>query len=140
MTDRPGTSAADDLSSRPTGELVKQMTEQLSALVREEFRLAQLEVTQKGRRAGKGAGLLGGAGVVALLALGSLVAAVVAALALLLPVWASALIVGVVLLVLAGMLALSGRNQLSRALPPAPRQAVDSVRTDVETLKDRARS
>jgi uncharacterized membrane protein YqjE len=140
MTDRPGTSAADDLSSRPTGELVKQMTEQLSALVREEFRLAQLEMTQKGRRAGKGAGLLGGAVVVALLALGSLVAAVVAALALLLPVWASALIVGVVLLVLAGMLALIGRNQLSRALPAAPRQAVDSVRTDVETLKDRARS
>jgi uncharacterized membrane protein YqjE len=140
MTDRPGTSAADDLSSRPTGELVKQMTEQLSALVREEFRLAQLEMTQKGRRAGKGAGLFGGAVVVALLALGSLVAAVVAALALLLPVWASALIVGVVLLVLAGMLALIGRNQLSRALPPAPRQAVDSVRTDVETLKDRARS
>jgi protein-S-isoprenylcysteine O-methyltransferase Ste14 len=97
-------------------------------------------MTQKGRRAGKGAGLLGGAVVVALLALGSLVAAVVAALALLMPVWASALIVGVVLLVLAGMLALIGRNQLSRALPPAPRQAVDSVRTDVETLKDRARS
>jgi Flp pilus assembly protein TadB len=140
MTDSPSKAPAEDLSSRPTGELVKQMTEQLSALVREELRLAQLEMTEKGKRAGKGAGLLGGAAVVVLLALGALVAAAVAALSLTLPVWVSALIVAVVLLLLAGLLALSGRKQLHRALPAAPRQAVDSVKTDVETLKDRARS
>jgi Flp pilus assembly protein TadB len=139
MTNRPET-PPDDLGSRPTGELVKQMTEQLSALVRDELRLAQLEMTQKGKRAGKGAGLLGGAALVVLLALGALVAAAVAALSLALPVWLSALVVAVVLLVLAGLLALSGRKQLRRALPAVPRQAVDSVKTDVETVKDRARS
>jgi Flp pilus assembly protein TadB len=129
----------EDLADRPTGELIKQMTEQLSTLLREELRLAQLEMTQKAKTAGKGAGLLGGAGLLALLAAGALVACAIAALALVLPVWAAALIVAVVLLAAAGVLALIGKKQLARATPAAPREAVDSLRADVETIKQRAR-
>jgi putative superfamily III holin-X len=139
MTDPGGPRRVEELAGMPTGELVKQLSEQAARLVREELRLAQLEMTEKGKRAGLGAGLFGGAGLVALYGAGALVAAAVAALALALPVWAAAVIVGVALLAVAGVLALVGKKQVSQAVPLTPERTVDSVRTDVEDLKGRAR-
>ncbi len=95
-----------------TGELVSQLSEQVSHLVRDELRLAQAELKQKGKRAGIGAGLTGAAGLIALYGLAALLVAVITALALVLPVWAAALIVGGVLLLLAGLLGLAGIGQV----------------------------
>lgn len=126
-------------SERSTGELVSQLSEQVSRLVRDELRLALAELTQKGKRAGIGAGLAGVAGVVALFGLGALLVAVIAALALVVPVWAAALIVGGVLVLVAGLLALVGLGQVKRALPAAPEQAIASTKRDIETIKESAK-
>lgn len=123
---------AEDLS---TGDLVTRMAGQVSALVRGELELARTELAEKGKRAGAGAGLAGAGGVVALYGVGALVAAAVAGLALVLDVWLAAVIVGVALLVVAGVLALAGRAQLRRAVPPVPERAVDGVARDVDTVK-----
>lgn len=122
-----------------TGELIKQASAQLSELVRAEMRLAVAEIKDKGKHARVGAGLYGGAGVVALYGAGALLAAVVAALDLAMPLWAAALIVGVVLLVVAAVLGWTGRKQVSQAVPPVPEQAAASTRQDVTEIKERAR-
>jgi len=124
---------------RPTGELVKQLSEQVSVLVREELKLAQLEMTRKGKQAGVGAGILGGGGVIALYAVGCLIAYVILAISEALAGWLSALIVGVALLAVAGAAALLGKSRLQKATPPVPQDAVGSVKTDVEVIKERAR-
>jgi len=129
----------EDLRDRPVGELVQQMSEQMSRLVREELRLAQLELAQKGKRAGIGAGLFGGSGLLCLYGVAAIIAGVALLLALVVPAWAAALIVGGALLALAGAFALLGKRQVSKATPPAPRQAIDSVKADVEVVKERAR-
>ena len=128
-----------DLRELPIGELVSRLSEQVSHLVRDELRLALAELKQKGKRAGIGAGLTGAAGVISLYGLAVLVAAVIAALALVLPVWAAALIVGGVLLLLAGVLALAGIGQVKRGTPPTPDQAIASTKRDIETVKESAR-
>ncbi|GHA17806.1 membrane protein [Streptomyces tauricus] len=120
------------------GELVGQATEQLSELVRQEVRLAKQELTEKGRRAGRGGGLLGAAGAVAYVGLMALAATGAAALSLVLPVWAAALIVTAVLFLVAAVLAKTGRTQLGRATPPMPEETLDSVRADVDEIKERA--
>jgi hypothetical protein len=122
---------------RPLGELARQLPEQVSRLVREELRLARLEMTQKGKRAGFGAGMLGGGGVVALYGAAAILAAIILALAMVLPVWASALIVGGALLAVAAGLAAAGRKQLKRVPPPAPEETRASVEADVEEIKER---
>ena len=124
---------------RSAGELVKQLSEQVSTLVREELKLAQLEMTRKGKQAGVGAGMLGGGGVIALYAAGCLIACVILAISQALAPWLSALIVGVALLAVAGAAALVGKNRLQNAIPPVPEEAVGSVKTDVEVIKERAR-
>jgi uncharacterized membrane protein YqjE len=129
--------SGDEPVDASTGELVSRLSTQLSELVRGELALARAELAEKGKRAGLGAGLGGAAGVVALYGGGALVAAAVAALALVVPVWLAALIVGVVLLVLAGVLGLLGRNQLRRATPPVPEEAIAGVKRDVETVTER---
>ncbi|MBP5894464.1 phage holin family protein [Streptomyces scabiei] len=121
------------------GELVGQATEQLSLLVRQEVALAKEELAEKGRRAGRGGGLLGAAGAVAYVGFMTLAAAAVVALSLVLDVWAAALIVMAVLFVIAGVLAALGRAQLRRATPPRPERAMDSVKADVDEIKGRAR-
>ncbi|GAA2276503.1 membrane protein [Streptomyces ruber] len=120
------------------GELVGQATEQLSLLVRQEIALAKEELTEKGKRAGRGGGLLGGAGAVAYVGLMAAAGTGVAALSLVLAVWAAALIVTGVLFVVAGVLAMMGRAQLRRATPPMPERTIDSVKADVEEIKERA--
>ena len=128
-----------ELGDLSTGELVSQLSEQVSHLVRDELRLAQAELKQKGKRAGIGAGLAGAGGVLSLYGLSALVVAVIAALALVLPVWAAALIVGGVLLLLAGLLALAGIGQVKRGTPLTPDEAIASTKRDVETVKESAR-
>ncbi|GGK85728.1 phage holin family protein [Streptomyces flaveus] len=120
------------------GDLVGQATEQLSELVRQEVRLAKEELAQKGKRAGRGGGLLGAAGAVGYVGVMALAGTGVAALSLVLSVWASALIVTAVLFVIAAVLGVTGRAQLRRATPPMPAETLESVRADVDTIKERA--
>jgi hypothetical protein len=123
---------------RSVGELVGQATEQLSRLVRQEVALAKEELAAKGRRAGRGGGLLGAAGAFAYAGLLASAGTAVAALSLVLSVWAAALIVTGVLFVIAGVLAATGRAQLRQAVPPTPEEALGSVRADVEEIRERA--
>ena len=124
---------------RSTGELVKSLSEQVSVLVRGELKLAQLEMTRKGKRAGMGIGMLGGSGLVALYGLGCLIACVIIAISGVLAAWLAALIVGAVLLAVAGVAALIGKGRLQRAAPPVPQETVSSVKEDVEEIKEKAR-
>ena len=126
-------------SARSVGTLVKQGTEQLSDLVRQELKLAQAELALKGKRAGIGGGLFGAAGLMAFFALAAMIAAAIAAVAMPLPLWAAALIVAGGLLLIAAVAALLGRREVKRAVPPMPGEAVDSLRYDLETLKERAK-
>jgi hypothetical protein len=124
---------------RSTGELVKLMSEQVSVLVRDELKLAQLEMTRKGKQAGAGVGMLGGSGVIALYAVGCLLACAIIALAGVLAAWLAALIVGAALLAAAAAAAPVGKGRLQKATPPVPEETVDSIKTDVEEIKERAR-
>lgn len=121
-----------------TGELIRHASEQISTLVRTEMRLALAEMKDKGRHAGRGAGLFGGAGLVALYGTAALIVAVTAALDLVMPLWAAALIVGAVLLAAAGVLGLTGRKQFVQAVPPVPARAIESVEQDITEIKERA--
>jgi len=138
-------SAADspngqDLRDRPLGDLVKQLAEQTSTLVRQEVDLAKAEVAQKGQQAGKGAGLLGGAAVIGLLAAGALTAFLIMLLDGALANWLAALVVAVVFGAIAAILALQGRNRIRAATPAKPEQTVETVKEDVEWAKTRAAS
>ena len=124
-------------TDQPIGELLQQASHQTATLMRQEIRLAQLEIMEKGRHAGIGAGLVGGGGVMALLGLGALVTAAVAALSLVLPVWAAALIVAVILFAVASVFALTGKKRIGRAQPPKPEQAIDSAQHDVAEARER---
>ena len=121
------------------GDLVQQLSQQTAALVRQEMRLAQAELQEKGKRAGIGAGMFGGAGLVALYGVGAVVAAVIMLAATAIEPWVSALIVGAVLLITAGILALFGRKQVEQATPPKPERTMESVQDDVEHIRERVR-
>jgi hypothetical protein len=120
------------------GVLVSRASEQMAQLVRQELRLAQAEMTQKGKRFGIGGGLFSGAGLMAFLGLEVLVAAAIAAVWLVVPLWAAALVVFGALMLIAAVLALAGKLEFGRAKPAAPRQAMDSVKVDVAELKEAA--
>ncbi len=124
-----------DQQDQGVGELVGQLTEQVSLLVRDELALAQAELKAKGKAAGLGAGLFGGAGLVAAYGLGVLIAAAVLGLAVAVDAWLAALIVGVVVLAVAGVMALVGKKQVTKASPPLPTESIEGVRHDVEALK-----
>ena len=117
------------------GALVNDLTTQVPELIRSEIRLAQAEMTEKGKRAGLGLGMFGGAGVVALYGVGALIATVILLLALAMDAWIAALIVTVVLFAVAGVLALLGKKQVEQATPLAPEMAVEGVKEDIATVK-----
>ena len=125
-------------ADKPVAELIQQATRQTQTLVRDEIRLAQLELTEKGKKAGLGAGLFGGAGGLAIYGLGALVAGLILLLATAVDGWAAAFIVSAVLFAVAGVLALSGKKQIDEATPPQPEQAMASVQRDVDEVKGRA--
>jgi uncharacterized membrane protein YqjE len=122
-------------TDEPIGAVVHRLSEQIPELVRSEIRLAQAELTEKGRHAGRGIGLFSGAGLLALYGLAGLFMTAVIALDLVLPLWLSALIVTVVLFVAAGIAAMVGKKEVSQATPPAPERAIAGVKEDVEAVK-----
>jgi uncharacterized membrane protein YqjE len=134
------TSEGNDLRDRPTGELLKQLSDQTTTLVRQEIELAKAELGAKGKQAGAGAGMLGGATVLGMFAFGALTACVIAALDTAMPLWLAALIVAVVYAAVAAVLALRGRDKVQEAGPPVPEQAIETTKEDVEWAKTRARS
>jgi hypothetical protein len=130
---------ATDTDQLPMAQLVSQLGEQVSTLVRDELELARVEMVDKGKKAGTGAGLLGGAGVFALYGVSALLLAAGAALALVMPAWVAGLIVTVVLFAAAGVVALIGKKQVTQAVPPEPEAAMASGRRDVEAVKSAIR-
>jgi hypothetical protein len=118
-------------------ELMRQLSDQTATLVRQELELAKAELAVKGKRVGIGAGMFGAAGVFGLYALGAFTAAVILALSLAMTGWLAALIVTAIYGAVAGALALSGKSNVRRGVPPVPEQTVETVREDVEMAKQR---
>ncbi len=135
---------ARPVTDQSTSELVQRASEQITTLVRDEIALAKAELTEKGKHAGKGVGLFGGGGVLALYGLGALIATLIIVLDTFMPLWLSALIVTVVLFAVAGVLALLGKKEVKQATPPEPSAAINSVKADVDevkhAVKDRSRA
>jgi uncharacterized membrane protein YqjE len=132
MTELPGD------QQHSTGELVKMLSEQVSELIRDELKLAQLEMTSKGKQAALGAGMFGGGGVLAAYGVGCLLACAIIAISGVVAAWLAALIVGAVLLAAAGVAALLGKRRIGKAAPVVPEQAVADVKADVEEIRERA--
>jgi hypothetical protein len=137
MAERFETETRGDLTDASTADLLKRLSEQTSRLVRHELELVKVELSEKGKRAGVGAGMFGGAGAVGLYAFGALTAAIIAALSLAMATWLAALIVAVVYGAIAGVVALMGRKQVQQAMPPVPQDSVESVKEDVQWTKAR---
>jgi len=136
--ERSGITQPPDGRERSTGELVKMMSEQVSVLIKDELKLAQLEMASKGKQAAVGAGLYGAGGMVAFYGVGCLLACAVIAISGVVAAWLAALVVGVALLAVAGGLALMGKGRMRKAAPPVPAQAVADVKADVEEIRERA--
>ena len=130
----------EDLRDRSMGELLRQLSEQTTRLVHQELELAKAELQQKGRQAGAGAGMFGGAGALGLAALGALTACFILALNAIMPAWLAALIVAVVYGAIAAFLALRGRDKVKQATPLVPEQTIETVKEDVEWAKTQMRS
>jgi hypothetical protein len=132
--------SGNELRERPIGEVAKNLTSDLSLLLRQEIELAKAEMAQKGRTAAPGLGMFGGAGVVALCAAGALTAFLVLVFSLFLPDWAAALIVGVAMAAVAFVLIRQGKERIADAGKPVPEQTIETVKEDVEWAKTRASS
>jgi uncharacterized membrane protein YqjE len=137
--DPPGPEPGD-LRDRSLGQLLKQLSEETTRLVHQELELAKAELQQKGRQAGMGAGLFGGAGALGLAALGALTACFILALNAIMPAWLAALIVAVVYGIIAFVLVKQGQARMKRAVPPVPEQTIETVKEDVEWAKTQMRS
>jgi uncharacterized membrane protein YqjE len=131
---------SNELRQHSTGELVKQLSEQTTTLVRQEIELAKAELSQKGKVAGEGAGMFGGAVVVGLLAAAALTATLIALLDKAMDFWIAALIVAVAYGAVAAVLAIRGRDRVKKGMPPAPEQTVETVKEDVQWAKSQAKS
>lgn len=131
---------ANELRSHSTGDLVKQLSEQTSTLVRKEIELARAELTEKGKVAGQGAGMFGGAAVLGLLALGTLTVVIVALLDKAMDLWVAALVVTLVYGAIAAVMAMTGKDRVRQGMPPAPEQTVETVKEDVQWAKSQAKS
>jgi uncharacterized membrane protein YqjE len=130
----------DGAQADSTAELLKRLSEQTTALARKEVELAKVELSEKGKKAGIGAGMFGGAGAFGFYAFGAITACLILALDTAMPTWLAALIVGVVYAAIAGVLALTGKNRVKAATPPVPEEALDSTKEDVRWVKNRATS
>jgi hypothetical protein len=128
------------MNDRPVSELMKDLSDQTTTLVRQEIELAKAEMAVKGKQVGIGAGAFGGAALVGLYAVGALTAAAVLALSTAVDGWLAALIVGVVYAAVAGVLALVGKNKAQAGSPPVPERAISSTKEDVEWAKTRAKT
>jgi predicted phage tail protein len=129
-----------DFRERSVPELLKQLSQETSTLVKQELDLAKAEMAQKGKEAGKGAGFLGGGALMGLGAFAAFTTFLIAVLATGMSTWLAALIVTVVYGAIAGFLALQGKDKLQEAKPPAPEQTVETLKEDVEWAKTRTRS
>ena len=125
-----------DLRDQSAGELIKLLSADISTLFRKELELAKVEVTEKGKKAGAGIGMFGAAGLVGMVAFQALTACLILVLAIPLPAWAAALIVGVVYAGIAAFLGLRGRDRVKDASPPVPEQTVETLKEDVQWLKN----
>jgi uncharacterized membrane protein YqjE len=125
------------MEEQSTGELVKQLSEQVTSLVRDEMKMARLELTRKGKQAGMGMGMFGVSGLVALYGVACLLAAAIIAISGEIRAWLAALIVGLAVLAASGVAAAAGRGRLRRATPPMPQQAVEGAKADVEEVRER---
>ena len=128
------------MNDRPVSDLMKDLSDQTTRLMRQEIELAKAEMTAKGKQVGIGAGAFGGAALVGLYAVGALTAALVLALSTALDAWLAALIVGLVYAAVAGVLALVGKNKAQAGSPPVPERAISSTKEDVEWAKTRAKT
>jgi len=131
---------APDLRERPVGELLKQLSQETATLVRQELDLAKAEMAAKGKEAGMGAGMVGGAGAVALLAAGALTASIIAVLDSAMALWLAALLVAVVYAAIAAVLAAAGKGHIKQAAPAVPEETQHTLKEDVAWAKTRARS
>jgi uncharacterized membrane protein YqjE len=140
-TQHPGAPGdSDDPRERSIGELLKRLSEETTRLVHQELELAKAELTEKGRQAGAGAGLLGAAGAIGLLAAAALTTCFILALDAVMPAWLAALLVAVVYGVIAAVLALRGRDRVKQATPLVPQQTIETVKEDVQWAKNQTRS
>jgi uncharacterized membrane protein YqjE len=130
----------NDLREHGTGELLRELSDHTTTLVRQEIELAKAELGEKGKKAGLGAGMFGGAGLFGVFAFAALTTCIIVALDSAMPLWLAALIVAVVYGAIAAVLALQGRNKVQEAGPPVPEQATESVKEDVEWAKTKAKS
>jgi uncharacterized membrane protein YqjE len=130
----------NDLREHGTGELLRELSDHTTTLVRQEIELAKAELGEKGKKAGLGAGMFGGAGLFGLFALAALTTCIIVALDSAMALWLAALIVAVVYGAIAAVLALQGRNKVQEAGPPVPEQATESVKEDVQWAKTQAKS
>ncbi|MFL5881773.1 MAG: phage holin family protein [Actinomycetota bacterium] len=140
MASREDLPGSDDLSDRSLGELLKQLSEQTTRLVHQELELAKAELTQKGKQAGAGAGMFGGAGALGLAALGALTACFILALNAIMAAWLAALLVAVGYGIIAFVLVKQGQARMKAAVPPMPEQTIETVKEDVEWAKTQMRS
>jgi uncharacterized membrane protein YqjE len=136
----PDSNGHTEAHERPTADLLRDLSEQTTTLVRKEIELAKVELGAKGKTAATGAGMFGGAGLFGFFAFAALTTCVIAALATLLPTWVAALIVAVVYGAIAAVLGLRGKTKVQEATPPVPEQAVDSTKEDVAWIKTSAKS
>jgi uncharacterized membrane protein YqjE len=126
---------AEELRERPVGELLKQLANETTTLVKQELELAKAEMREKAGKAGPGVGMWGAAGVTGLLALGSLTAFLILALDGAMPNWLAALIVGLVYAAIAGFLYLRGKQKVEKAGSPVPEQTIETLKEDVQWAK-----
>jgi uncharacterized membrane protein YqjE len=140
MTSREDLPGSDDLRDRSLGELLKQLSQETTQLVHQELELAKAELQHKGKQAGAGAGMFGGAGALGLAALGALTACLILALDTVMPAWLAALIVAVVYGIVAFVLVKQGQAKIKQATPPVPEQTIETVKEDVEWARTQMRS
>jgi Putative Actinobacterial Holin-X, holin superfamily III len=135
--ERSSTTQAPDAQEHTTGQLVTMLSEQVSVLIRDELKLARLEMTSKGKQAAIGTGMFGVSGVIAAYGVGCLLACAIIAISGVVAAWIAALIVGAALLAAAGGTAFLGKRRLAKAAPPVPEEAVASVKADVDEIRGR---